>query len=194
MNLTLLPLSTIRAESRLRNESVQRIAHLKDCTMGCRSIQSAAEIWKDYEWGLRTWISNGWLMLYPEEKLGTPKGLIPLTAVLQQNKSKVRLVMEFQEFNHHVDAFTANTDVCAAKVFQCVFGRSQKSILPGTCPWVTVTITDREIWREKILPDTFGIRSECSSPHHEGFGQYSAGSGRNRGARSSCLHRWHLYQ
>ena len=29
------------------------------------------------------------------------------------------------------------------------------------CPRVTVAISDCENWREKILPDTFGIRSEC---------------------------------
>ena len=36
-------------------------------------------------------------------------------AVLQQNKTKVHPVMDYRELNH-VDAFTANADVCAAKL------------------------------------------------------------------------------
>ena len=49
-------------------------------------------------------------------RTGNPKGLIPLMAALQQHKSKVRPVMDFQQLNYHVDVFTANTDVCAAKL------------------------------------------------------------------------------
>ena len=74
------------------------------------------EIQEGYEQEHCTGMNNGWLMPYPEEKLGPPKGLISLMAVLQQNKSKVHLVMDFQELNHYVDAFTANADVCTAKL------------------------------------------------------------------------------
>ena len=34
----------------------------------------AAEILEDYERELRTWMNNGWLVPYKEEKLGPPKG------------------------------------------------------------------------------------------------------------------------
>jgi len=37
-------------------------------------------------------------------------------AVVQQNKAKVRPVMDFRELNAHVDAFTASADVCADKL------------------------------------------------------------------------------
>ena len=37
-------------------------------------------------------------------------------AVIQQNKDKVRPVMDFRELNTHVDAFTASADVCADKL------------------------------------------------------------------------------
>ena len=78
----------------------------------------AAEIREDYEQELRTWMSNGWLVPYKEEELGPPppKGLIPLIAVLQQHKSKVRTVMDFRQLNCYVDVFTAYADVCAAKL------------------------------------------------------------------------------
>ena len=48
--------------------------------------------------------------------MGPPKGLIPLMAVIQQNKQKVRLVLDYQELNDHVDPFTACADICTEKL------------------------------------------------------------------------------
>ena len=78
----------------------------------------AAEIQEDYERVLHTWMSNGWLVPYKEEELRSLKGLIPLMAILQQHKSKVFPVMDFQQLNHHVDVFTVNVDVCSAKLHE----------------------------------------------------------------------------
>ena len=71
---------------------------------------------EEYERELETWIANGWLLEYDEEKHGSPKGLIPLMAVVQENKAKVRPVLDFREMNTHVDAFTADVDVCSEKL------------------------------------------------------------------------------
>ena len=38
----------------------------------------------EYEQVLQAWIQNGWLIPYPENELGPPKGLIPLMAILQK--------------------------------------------------------------------------------------------------------------
>ena len=57
------------------------------------------------------WQRNGWLLPYSEE-LGPPKGLIPLMAVVQEQKQKVRPVLDYRELNCFVDAFTANAEVC----------------------------------------------------------------------------------
>ena len=51
-----------------------------------------------------------------EQTYGLAKGLIPLMAVVQRNKRKVRLVMDFRELNMHINASTANSDVCADKL------------------------------------------------------------------------------
>ena len=53
-------------------------------------------------------------MPYSEDKLGPPKGLIPLMAVVQ--KKKVCPVLDYQELNGFVDAFTANAEVCMQKL------------------------------------------------------------------------------
>ncbi|KFD62504.1 hypothetical protein M514_25354 [Trichuris suis] len=68
-----------------------------------------------YEKELEKWIENGWLVPYGEGKYRVAKGLIPLMAVIQRNKGKVRLVMDFRESNGHVETFTADSDVCARK-------------------------------------------------------------------------------
>ena len=69
-----------------------------------------------YEEELRMWIEDGWLIPYDERQHGPAKGLIPLMAVVQQNKAKVRSVMAFRELNTHISAFTAESDVCTAKM------------------------------------------------------------------------------
>ena len=67
----------------------------------------------EYERELQAWIKNGWLIPYPESEHGPPKGLIPLMAILQESKQKVRSVIDYRELNEHVNAYTANADVCA---------------------------------------------------------------------------------
>ena len=78
------------------------------------SIPTSARL--SYEAEIEEWITNGWLEPYDDEKLGAAKGLIPLMAIIQQNKDKVRPVMDFRELNSHVDTFTASADVCADKI------------------------------------------------------------------------------
>ena len=76
----------------------------------------SAQVRQEYRHELETWLNNRWLLPYPEEELGPPKALIPLMAVVQQNKSKVRLVLDFRELNGYVDAYTAHADVCVQKL------------------------------------------------------------------------------
>ena len=64
----------------------------------------------------RTWIDNGWLRPYPKDELRPPRRRIPLMAVLQENKQKVRPVMDYHELIEHVDPYTARADVCAHKL------------------------------------------------------------------------------
>ena len=78
------------------------------------SIPTSARL--SYEAEIEEWITNGWLEPYDDEKLGPAKGLIPLMAIIQQNKDKIRPVMDFHELNSHVDAFTASADDCADKI------------------------------------------------------------------------------
>ena len=74
------------------------------------------DVRQQYEAELDKWMQEGWLQQYDEEKLGAPKALIPLMAVVQENKKKVRPVLDFRELNSYIEAHTADADVCAEKL------------------------------------------------------------------------------
>ena len=65
-----------------------------------------------YENEILQWQQNGWLLPYSEEELGPPKGLIPLMAVVQEQKQKVRPVLAYRELNGFVDV----AEVCTQKL------------------------------------------------------------------------------
>ena len=69
-----------------------------------------------YEKEVQDWIDRGWLQLYDEDKCGPAKGLVPLMAVVQPSKDKVRPVLDFREVNTYIDAYTGDADVCADKL------------------------------------------------------------------------------
>lgn len=58
------------------------------------------------------WISRGWMQSYD----GDHDGLIPLMAVVQANKEKVRPVLDFRELNEHVSSHTGQAVVCSDKI------------------------------------------------------------------------------
>lgn len=65
---------------------------------------------------LKSWIKEGWLLPYDEKSLGPALGLIPLMAVEQQSKAKIRPVFDYRELNRHVTSHTADADVCAEQL------------------------------------------------------------------------------
>ena len=65
-----------------------------------------------FEAEVLTWIQEGWLK--PVEK--TDIGLVPLLAVDQESKGKVRPVMDFRELNKYIQSHTGNSDVCSERL------------------------------------------------------------------------------
>lgn len=65
---------------------------------------------------VESWIDYGWLRPYDELELGPPRCLIPLMAVKQANKSKIRPVLDFRALNNYVDAYTGEADVCRERL------------------------------------------------------------------------------
>ena len=83
-------------------------------SVGEYTVKPAVRV--EYEREIEDWMNRGWLCKYDERVLGPPKGLIPLMAVIQKNKGKVRPVLDFRELNEHIEPFTAKADVCADKM------------------------------------------------------------------------------
>jgi hypothetical protein len=74
------------------------------------AVPSALQVSFDEE--VQDWIDQGWLKPYT----GSYKCLIPLMAVLQANKSKVRPVLDYRELNEHVSSHTGESVVCGEKL------------------------------------------------------------------------------
>ena len=70
----------------------------------------------EYERELSKWVANQWLIPYDESVHGEVRGTIPLMAVIQPKKDKVRPVMDFRELNAYLDPHTADADVCNEKI------------------------------------------------------------------------------
>ncbi|XP_043245437.1 uncharacterized protein LOC122393477 [Amphibalanus amphitrite] len=73
---------------------------------------AAAKSQERFDAELRLWIEEGWLRPYNEQEHGPVRGLIPLMAVTQEAKDKVRPVLDYRELNEHLVAHTAEADVC----------------------------------------------------------------------------------
>ena len=65
---------------------------------------------------LQTWVDEGWLIPYREELFGKARALIPLMAVDQPHKGKVRPVLDFRELNSYIPVHAASADVCAEEL------------------------------------------------------------------------------
>jgi len=74
----------------------------------------APKVYERYAEEIRSWISKGWLVKWD----GPVKGVIPLLAVVQPTKDKVRPVMDYRELNAFVESHTGDEEiaVCAEKV------------------------------------------------------------------------------
>lgn len=72
-----------------------------------------------YDRELQAWLVYGWLVSYCEEEFRPPQVLILLMAVVQENKNKVRPVLDYRKLNQRVDAFMdfmTSAEVCPYKL------------------------------------------------------------------------------
>ena len=69
----------------------------------------SAEVKRRFDIEMDRWKAEGWL-----QPCGAPvHGVIPLLAVEQEQKGKVRPVMDFRELNGHVESYTGDSDACS---------------------------------------------------------------------------------
>ena len=72
----------------------------------------SADLRAEFDKGVGKWIENGWLR---ERQRPGGEPSVPLMAVLQETKKKVRPVLDYRGVNEYVSASSAKADVCAEK-------------------------------------------------------------------------------
>lgn len=95
---------------------------------------------------IEEWIANGWLKKYH----GSVSGIIPLMAVNQVNKGKVRPVLDYRELNQYVSAHTADSDVCGEKLRNWRKMGSNLSIVDLRKAYLQINI-DESFWKYQVV-------------------------------------------
>ncbi|KAF0297012.1 hypothetical protein FJT64_005559 [Amphibalanus amphitrite] len=98
-----------------------------------------------YDEELELWAREGWLRPYDERVDGPARGLIPLMAVEQPNKDKVRPVLDYRELNRHVTAHTADAEVCAEQLRRWRRHGSRLAVLDLRKAYMQLRL-DRRLW------------------------------------------------
>lgn len=96
----------------LQHGNEQMITCQNDCEMWCACVSCVqTSQWRIWMWEnmARQWVVGTLL----QKRTMSPRGLIPLIAVVQENKWTVHPVLDYHELSKHVDTHTADADVCA---------------------------------------------------------------------------------
>ena len=104
----------------------------------------------DYEKEIEGWIEKKWLQKHEAKKHGPIKGLVPLMAVVQRNKGKMRPVLDFRELNTFIETFTANTDACADKLRDWRRFGENFSIIDLSSAYMQLKI-DEKLWAHQTV-------------------------------------------
>ena len=95
---------------------------------------------------IESWIAQGWLRTFE----GEHDGLLPLMAVDQPNKGKVRPVLDYRELNEYVSSHTGNSVVCAEKLRNWrKFGRDVK-VVDLKKAYLQVHV-DESLWKYQVV-------------------------------------------
>jgi ribonuclease HI len=79
---------------------------------GAAEYKMSDEVRVGYEKEVNRWIAEGWLVPYSGER----RAILPLMAVVQHNKDKVRPVLDYRKLNEFIDPHTGDSDVCGEKL------------------------------------------------------------------------------
>ena len=83
----------------------------------CSGYRVPEGVRADFEAEVEVWIKEGILVPHDVDRHGKAAGLIPLMAVFQPNKNKVRPVLDYRELNQHIKSCPgADVDVCGEKL------------------------------------------------------------------------------
>lgn len=97
---------------------------------------------------IQSWISKGWLVKWN----GPVKGIIPLLAVVQPTKDKVRPVMDYRELNPYVESHTGDeqTAVCAEKVRKWRQLKGELKIVDLKAAYLQIHVS-KDLWQYQVV-------------------------------------------
>lgn len=99
-----------------------------------------------YDRVVESWIEKGWLQPYD----GPCDGIIPLLAVVQENKNKIRPVLDYRELNQFVSSHTAESEVCGEKLRCWRRMGNRVSVLDLRDAYLQIHI-DEDLWKFQVV-------------------------------------------
>lgn len=105
-----------------------------------------AEYKEKFENEIESWIKNNWLIEYD----GEIKGSLPLMAVYQEHKDKVRPVMDFKKLNEFVTSHTGDSVVCGETLKKWRKMGNNLSILDLKNAYLQIHV-DEKLWPFQVV-------------------------------------------
>jgi transposase InsO family protein len=104
------------------------------------------EVEQKFDEEVNAWISEGWLVpCEPPED-----GIVPLMAVVQETKGKVRPVLDFRELNKFVQSHTGDSDVCDETLRKWRMVRGRLGILDLRNAYLQIRVNEK-LWRYQTV-------------------------------------------
>jgi hypothetical protein len=100
----------------------------------------------EFEKEVQEWIDCGWLQPYSGEE----KCLIPLMAVVQENKNKVRPVLDYRELNQYVSSHTAESVVCGETLRRWRKLGTRLKLLDLRKAYLQINV-DYDLWKYQVV-------------------------------------------
>jgi len=104
------------------------------------------DIKEEFEKEIDLWIANGWLLEAP----GYDGPIIPLMAIWQPNKGKVRPVLDFRCLNDYVSSHSGSSVVCADSLREWRRKGENCSLLDLRKAYLQVSV-DSDLWNHQVI-------------------------------------------
>jgi transposase InsO family protein/predicted aspartyl protease len=133
--------------------------------VACYNI--AADVQDDFDLEVKSWITEGILQLVPDGEL--VESLIPMMAVKQINKGKVRPVLDFRQLNRYVSSHPGASDVCDETLRKWRRVGDNIALLDLRKAYLQLHV-DQTLWKHQVVE----YQGNCYYLTRLGFGLNSA--------------------
>lgn len=116
--------------------------------IGCYEHTLRGRVKEDFDREVKRWIGEGILVLWE----GVEEGVLPLMAVIQPTKNKVRPVLDFRELNSYVMCHTGDdvTDVCGDTLRKWRQMRGASTIVDLKSAYLQIHVAEK-LWRYQLV-------------------------------------------